>query len=147
MADPAGDFLISSEPEAGPEAVDALRRGLHDYNAGETGLDAPHPVRVFVRDRQGRILGGLLGEVWGGWLHLKILWVAETHRGRGLGRRLLEAAEDEAAEHGVQGCFLSTFDFQAPGFYQRLGYEVYGELPGYPPDHTTYHLRKWLARR
>lgn len=75
------------------------------------------------------------------------LWIDEPFRGRGFGRQLVEAAEQEAADAGAQGCFLSTFDFQAPGFYRRLGYEVYGELVDYPPGHTTYHFRKWLPRR
>ncbi|HSF18187.1 MAG TPA: hypothetical protein VLK65_21815 [Vicinamibacteria bacterium] len=43
---------------------------------------------------------------------------------------------------GARGAFLSTFDFQAPDFYRRFGYEVYATLPGYPPGHTDYYLRK-----
>jgi GNAT superfamily N-acetyltransferase len=143
----ADDPVISSEPEASPADLAKVRRGLEGFNAGQTGLDAPIPVNLFARDAAGKIQAGLVGEVWGGWLRVKILWVAAAFRGRGLGQRLLETAEQEASDLGAQGCFLHTFDFQAPGFYQRLGYEVYGELPGYPPGHTTFHLRKWLGRR
>ena len=141
------DLVISSEPEASAADLAKVRRGLEGFNAGQTGLDAPIPLNVLARDGAGKIQGGLLGQVWGGWLHVKVLWIAAAFRGRRLGQRLLDAAELEAADLGAQGCFLSTFDFQAPGFYQRLGYEVYGELPGYPPGHTTFHLRKWLVRR
>lgn len=143
----ADDLVVSSEPDANPADVGQVRRGLHGYNAHETGLEAQQLVNLFVRDKAGEIRGGLLGYRWGGWLHLTHLWVAEPYRGRGLGRRLLETAEQEAMDTGAQGCFATAFDFQSPDFYRRLGYEVYAELPDYPPGHTTYHLRKWLGGR
>jgi ribosomal protein S18 acetylase RimI-like enzyme len=143
----ADELVISSEPEAGAAVVEVVRRGLYAFNARATGLEEPQPVRLLARDGGGEVRGGLLGALWGDWLHLTHLWIDEPFRGRGFGRRLVEAAEQSAAEAGAQGCFLSTFDFQAPGFYRRLGYEVYGELVDYPPGHTTYHFRKWLPRR
>jgi len=42
---------------------------------------------------------------------------------------------------------LTTFDFQASGFYERLGYVSYGRLDGYPTDHTVHYLRKDLVKR
>ena len=144
--DDAG-LVITSEPDASPVAAGEVRRGLYAFDAHATGLPEPHRLQLFARDRGGEIRGGLLGSLWGDWLHLTHLWIDEPCRGRGFGRQLVEAAEREAADAGAQGCFLSTFDFQAPGFFRRLGYEVYGELVDYPPGHTTYHFRKWLPRR
>jgi GNAT superfamily N-acetyltransferase len=147
MAAEDEDLVISSEPEARPADVGVVRQAVNRFNVGATGQQEPLPLNLLVRGQGGAIRGGLLGNLWGGWLRLTHLWIDEPYRGRGLGRRLLEAAEQEAAEMGAQGCFLSAFDFQFPGFYRRLGYEVYGELPDHPPGHTTYHLRKWLTRR
>lgn len=140
-------LVISSEDDPSSAAAVTVRRWVDQFNATATGLAAHRAVNHFARDAQGELQGGLLAYQWGQWLHVTHLWVAEAYRRQGLGRRLLEAAEREAAEHGAQGCFLSTFDFQAPAFCRRLGYEVFAELSDYPPGHTTYHLRKWLSWR
>jgi GNAT superfamily N-acetyltransferase len=91
------------------------------------------------------VLGGLLGLIWGGWLHVAILWVADPVRGRGHGRDLLEAGESYARERGCIGVFLDTFSFQARPFYERHGYRVFGTLADFPPGHESYFLSKRLA--
>ena len=73
------------------------------------------------------------------------LWLTEQLRGRGLGRRLLLAAEAVAIKRGCRGAWLGTFDFQARGFYERLGYTVFAELANFPDRHTHYHLLKPFA--
>jgi hypothetical protein len=45
---------------------------------------------------------------------------------------------------GGRHVFLDTFSFQAPGFYLKHGYEVFGELPGFPAGHTRFYLKKAL---
>lgn len=119
-----------------------MREGLHRFNCAATGLTQHHTLTLFIRDDRGRTRGGLLGYVWGDWLHITDLWMAEGCRRRGLGSQLLDRAEREASKVGARAAFLSTFDFQAPEFYKDHGYEVYGALSGYPPGHTEYHLRK-----
>jgi len=136
------NFRICSEPEAAPEEVAVVRDGLHRFNFDATGFRDVHTVTLFVRDRRGTINGGLLGYVWGGWLHITELWVSEEYRRDGLGRQLLKTAELEGASVGARGAFLSTFDFQAPDFYRRCGYEVYATHPDCPLGHVDYHLRK-----
>jgi ribosomal protein S18 acetylase RimI-like enzyme len=137
-------FAIFSEPEARPDEVAIVRDGLHRFNFAATGLTEVSTVSLLVRDADGAIQGGLLGYVWGEWLHITELWLADACRGRGLGGELLDKAELQASRVGARGVFLSTFDFQAPEFYKGRGYEVYGALTGYPPGHTEYHLRKVL---
>jgi GNAT superfamily N-acetyltransferase len=79
------------------------------------------------------------------WLMIDGLWVAEALRGQGLGRRLLLAAEDLAVRRGCRGSWLGTFDFQARAFYERHGYAVFAELPGFPPGRGHVHLWKALT--
>jgi GNAT superfamily N-acetyltransferase len=75
-------------------------------------------------------------------LDLSLLWVAEPLRGQGYRRRILQAAEEEARAQGCRGVFLSTFSFQARPFYEKFGYEVFGEIPDYPIGHAFYFLKK-----
>lgn len=138
---------IISQPAATPDEIALVREGLHRYNFEATGLTQHHEVNLFVRDAVGAIRGGLLGYVWGEWLHITDLWIADEYRRLGLGGQLLDRAEREAAGFGARGAFPSTFDFQAPEFYKSRGYEVYAALMGYPPGHTDYHLRKLFKER
>ena len=87
-----------------------VRDGLALYNVGRTGHDYWRPVKLFVRDSTGLIRGGLLGDIWGDWLEVKILWLEKRLRGAGLGRRLMETAEAEAR---AAGCRYARLDATA----------------------------------
>jgi ribosomal protein S18 acetylase RimI-like enzyme len=119
--------------------------GLNFHSIAVTGLPNFLPVNFLLRGACGDVLGGLLGQIWGGWLHVTHLWVAEAARGSGHGTRLMRSAEAYARARGAVGATLDTFSFQARPFYERLGYEVFGILEGYPPGAAKYFLRKSLA--
>jgi GNAT superfamily N-acetyltransferase len=123
----------------------AVRRGIRGADPPDVGPRDWRPLGLALRAPDGALLGGLYGAMMWGWLMVDGLWVAEELRGRGLGRRLLLAAEAAAIERGCRGAWLGTFDFQARGFYERLGYTVFAELADCPPGHTHYHLRKSFA--
>jgi RimJ/RimL family protein N-acetyltransferase len=138
------DLRITSEPQASPEDAAVIRDGLARFNVAATRHTYYSPVAIFLRDDRGAVLGGTLGEVWGGWLDLTFLWVAEPVRGKGYGERLLRAAEDEARAQGCRGVYLETFGFQARPFYERFGYEIFAELQDRPAGHTSYFMKKTL---
>ena len=121
--------------------------GVDNYNIATTGLVAYYPVNFFLRSERGEVLGGLLGQIWGGWLHVAYLWVAEPARSSGHGRALMQSAEPYAIERGCVGAFLSTFSFQARPFYEKLGYAVFGTLEGVPPGHSCCYLEKRFSAR
>jgi ribosomal protein S18 acetylase RimI-like enzyme len=73
------------------------------------------------------------------------LYVPDLLRGQGFGSRLLRQAEEEASRRGCTGAWLDTFSFQAPDFYRRRGYTVFGAIEDYPPGHRRYFLRKSLT--
>ena len=99
----------------------------------------------FLKNTRGEWLGGLLGSLWGGWLHIRILWVDAAARGHGNGTRLLQAAETYAVERGCFAATLETHSFQARPFYEKCGYEVFGTLDDWPPGHAKFFLRKRLT--
>ena len=131
-----------------PLPNDALTRFLTDnvvhINVARTGLSDWHPFGYFLKSTRGEWVGGLTGYVWGGWLHVTFLWVAELIRGQRQGSRLMDAAEAFAVECGASAATLETFSFQAPGFYAKRGYVVFGSLDDYPPGHTKLFLTKRL---
>lgn len=124
-----------------------VMQGLRAYNIAQTEDTHYTLLRLFLRDATGKVVGGLLGEISWGWLHISTLWLAEDLRKGGYGTRLMAAAETEAISRGCHSAFLDTFSFQARPFYERLGYEVFGRLDAYPPGHCRYFLRKRLAQQ
>jgi ribosomal protein S18 acetylase RimI-like enzyme len=118
---------------------------LAGFNIARTGHSDFHSVGFCLKSSRGEWLGGLTGYIWGGWLHVNFLWVSETLRHQRYGTRLMDAAEAMALERGATAATLETFSFQAPEFYARRGYRVFGQLDAYPPGHSKLFLRKDLT--
>src|SRR5215216_7122743 len=118
------DLRIVSEPRGDAEDATFVRDGLALSNVAVTGDSYYSPLAIFLKDERGAVLGGALGHVWGGWLDLDTLWVAEPFRGQGYGAKLLRAAEDEARMQGCHGVFLTTFSFHSGARKYRSTYVV-----------------------
>ncbi|MFB9467248.1 GNAT family N-acetyltransferase [Streptomyces cinereospinus] len=148
--------MFRMETEVDRTRRDLLRSRLRDTNTAAspvlralrgTPAERESPLHVWVLDAADDLAGGLVGHTWTTWLHVAFLWVDERHRGAGLGSRLLAEAERVAREErGCTAVRLETWDFQAPGFYRRQGYEVVCAIPDYPPGVTEFTLTKRLAR-
>jgi GNAT superfamily N-acetyltransferase len=138
------DIRIVSDPHASESLKQVVVDHLDTYNVAVTGFREYSPVNLFLRDAGDEVVGGLLGWIWGGVLYVRILWVSETLRGRGLGRRLMETAERRAVERGCRHVYLDTFSFQAPSFYEKLGYQTYAKAEDWPVGHAHHFLRKDL---
>jgi len=135
---------LEFEPFIDDGARQFIVNGVDNHNIAVTGLPAYYPVNFVLRGERGDVLGGLLGQLWGGWLQVSYVWVAEPARGQRFGVQLMEAAEAYARSRGAVGATLETHSFQARPFYERLGYEVFGTLDGYPPGHAKFFLKKSL---
>jgi len=135
---------LSVEDRPAPAVRNRLPRELAKFN--RQFLDKPEFQRlgIFVRDAHDDILAGLAGYTYAGWLFVENLWVSEAMRRRGLGREMMAQAEQRARERGCDSAYLDTFSFQAPDFYQKLGYVVFGTLD-YPRDQKRIFLKKQLA--
>lgn len=142
MGTPRYRIVLEKHPPA--EEIDLVRAGLYAFNIPFTGPDNFQPLVLFVRGGKGRVVGGLLGQTFWGWLHIDTLWIDEPQRGLGFGRDLLKAAELEAVQRGCQGVFLDTLSVQAPGFYEKHGYERFGMLPDFVAGHTRLYYAKRL---
>ncbi|MFN2241226.1 MAG: GNAT family N-acetyltransferase [Anaerolineae bacterium] len=118
--------------------------GINSYNAQQAGPDNSQVVCFVLQSPDETIVGGVIGVVYWDWFSLDLMWMEEAYRGQGYGRRLLALAEEEACKRGARHAHLDTFSFQAPGFYEKHGYEVFGELADFPAGHQRYYMRKEL---
>lgn len=141
------DWILSTEGSDADRVF--VRQQLRAYNCEQLpGFfdmgDGDIKLAVYARDPDGQIVGGIIGEIHWTTLMIDYLWAAEVQRGRGLGSALLRGIEAEGARLGCTSAYVTTFDFQAPAFYQRLGFRIIGQLDDYPPGHTLYMLRHYL---
>jgi GNAT superfamily N-acetyltransferase len=136
---------IELAPFMDQETRQFIMNGVDHHNIAGTGEAESFPVNLVLRGEDGDVLGGLLGEVWGKWLKITYLWVAEVARGKGLATAMLNQAEDYARARGVRWATLETHSFQARPLYEQQGYKVFGTLDDYPPGHKNFYMKKTLA--
>lgn len=132
------DDQVSDSDEA------AVVSGLRAFNLERLGPSNEQPVKLVARADDGSVVGGLLGHTKWRWMYVSKLWVAESVRGEGVGSKLMVTAETLARARGCTDVSLDTFEFQARPFYERLGYQLFGTLEGFPPGFRQYFLTKRL---
>ena len=137
---PPVHVTVDDHPD--PRDASVVLDGLLAFNVAVIGDEDYRPVASFLRDDEGRVLGGLLGHLRWRWLYVAKFWLPDALRGRGHGARLLAAAEEFAWRHDCIGAYLDTFEYQALPFYRKQGYELFGTLDGYPPGYRQFFVRK-----
>lgn len=136
------DVLRDADRAVAQRLLDEIGRS----NLEATGISEYHEALTVETDDDGQLIAGIYGWSWGGTYWIEALWVRKDMRRRGVGSRLLAAAEEEARRRRCQQLALDTHTFQAPAFYARHGFEVVGTLPEYPEGHSKLLLRKPLPR-
>ncbi len=126
------------------EARNVILAGLIDFNRSLLGDPQGRPLALLLYGADGAVVGGMWARTGFRWLSVELLFVPEPLRGRGLGRGLLERAEQEAERRGCIGAWLETLSPQARALYQRCGYAVFGEIADYPPGNVrTFLSKRW----
>ena len=138
-------FTIEYVEKPEEAAWEIIGRGLDEHNRHQAGDMNFQRLCFSLSTPEGDIVGGVLGEMFWDWLHIDLMWIKEEFRGHGYGHQLLMAIEEEAKKRGARNIFLDTFSFQAPGFYEKQGYKVFGQLPDFPRGHTRFFLTKELG--
>jgi GNAT superfamily N-acetyltransferase len=144
MGLPAPSVVVTDAP--GAEAVALISDGLDAFNVLETGTDDRRALAVLASDPEsGRVLGGLTGRTSLGLWFVEVVYLPPELRGAGVGSEILRLAEEEARRRGCRAGVLYTISFQAPDFYRRHGWQVFGEIPCDPPGTSRVFMRKELA--
>ncbi|WP_340613505.1 GNAT family N-acetyltransferase [Xenorhabdus thailandensis] len=130
---------ITDTPNSLDEAY--VIQNLWAHNQQYSDVDI-RPLFLTITDDNNQIIAGLVAKTWWGGLEIQYLWVDEKHRKKGFGRQLMLQAEEEALKRHCHMAYVDTFSFQARGFYEKLGYKVYGELGEYAHKYTRFYLAK-----
>jgi ribosomal protein S18 acetylase RimI-like enzyme len=138
-------FTWQVEVDPSDEAIAALRSRLRAYNMAQVDTSDDTSLAIFLRDEAGELLGGISGFLWGAVLEIDFLWIDDSLRGQGVGKQLVLQLEDAARQRNGRTVILDTFSFQAPDFYQSLGYEITAVVEGFGNQHGKYFLRKSLV--
>ncbi len=129
--------------EEGDERVkQTLIDHVREFNAAVLGDSASRPLTVVARDDDGGLIGGVSGRTIYGHYLIEVVWVAESQRSAGLGKKLMNEAERRARQRGCYGAQVDTASFQAPGFYEKLGFRIIGTVEDFPPGHARHFLQK-----
>jgi predicted N-acetyltransferase YhbS len=135
---------IEQRDDADDEAYRVVTGFMDQHTAEQNLVWGPEPLRLFAMEGD-QIVGGLLATSSWGWLQIKVLAVCAERRDQGLGSTLMAHAEAAARTRGCHGVWLNTKGYQAPGFYERLGYERIAELETDPRERSRIFFRKHLA--
>lgn len=124
-----------------------LWRGLLAFNRKQVGPTNYERTVLSVRGERGRLVGGLILESYWKESYVELLWLSAPARGAGIGSTLIHEAERHARRRGSRHIHLNTYSFQAPGFYEKLGYRRFGTLTGSPTGASRHFYVKKLAAR
>ncbi|MBM7405800.1 MULTISPECIES: GNAT family N-acetyltransferase [Sphingomonas] len=137
-------FRLHIPEQPSPEDREAVLAPLRAYNEQMAGPAKAEPVAILLHDEEGNSVGGLWGRSGYDWLFVEYLAVPEAWRGQGTGSALIAEAERIARARGCCGLWLDTFAFQARGFYEKLGFRVFGTLEDHPRGSRRFFLSKRL---
>jgi GNAT superfamily N-acetyltransferase len=135
-------WVVNERPNE--KDVQELKQHLRDYNVTHANSDDGYGIAIFLRDEQHQMVAGISGWLWGECLEIDYVWVQETLRGQGIGKRLLITMEEAVIKRGCRQITLETFSFQAPEFYQNLGYNIFGVIEGFGNRFRKFYMQKRL---
>ncbi len=138
------EYTIAYVEKPEESAWGIIGGGLHQYNEAQAGDQQFARLCFVVQSPDQKIAGGVIAELYWGWMYIDLMWIEKELRGQGYGHRLLTQVEEEARQRGAKRAYLDTFSFQSPDFYKQHGYQVMAELPDFPVGHQRYFLSKQL---
>jgi len=139
----AGRLEITATPDL--HHFTAILDALERETAPVVGDGRPQPLAVLLRDDAGSVAGGLWGCTIHAWLTITLMFVPPPLRGHGVGTALVRLAEATARARGCIGVQVDAYEFQAAGFYQRLGFEAFGVQENNPPGHRRIFFARSLT--
>ena len=120
--------------------------GLVRFNRKTAGPFRYSRTVLAVKDDSGRVRGGAILQSYWKETYVELLWLSDKARRKGVGRQLMQEAERRARRRGSKLMHLNTYSFQAPGFYEKLGFKRFGGMSGSPPGASRHWYVKQLTK-
>lgn len=133
-----------------PKEQDAKKISQGIINFNNTAIPDLEPIEkevkffVFAKDEAEDTVGGIRATCFWNTMHIELLWLSENCRGKGFGKKLIEAAEDFAKKNDCEKVFVETTSWQAKPFYEKAGYQHIATLNDRPKGHASHYLTKSL---
>ena len=142
-------FLTYKTPEEmkfAQEAEMAILEGLGSNILEHLGnVELGQPIRIFIQNQAGKVVGGVIANCFGGWMYTSLLWIDKSLRNLGYGTRLMPHVESEAIQMSNTHAHVDPYSFEVRPFYEKHGYELFATLDDYLPGHCKYFLKKKLV--
>ncbi len=139
------DYRFESiEGDLTPSDKAVMVTGMLSYHASNGHPRKVDTHSILIKDDTDTLIGCVIATFLYNGMEIATLWVDEKSRGKGLGKKLMDMAEDEGKKRGATFAYTNTFTWQAPGFYEKLGYTLYGKLDDFPVGNTLSYYRKDL---
>ena len=142
---PSPKVLVQPRHDLTPTEIDAIEDRLYEHNSAATGRNDGEGLGFVIKDSDGNTVALTNGYTWAGVSEIKQMWVDQAFRGRGYGRALLDAMVTEAERWGVSRIWVASYDFQAPGLYERAGFKRMAEFNDWPEGRVNVILCKVLT--
>ena len=127
--------------EIGDTLGEFINKEFSSY-AIEKDITLNYDEFCFVAEEDGKILGVIKGRSLYNEVHIVDLIVNHECRKNGIGSRLVAAVEDAYKGSGYAMITLTTYGFQAPGFYNKQGYELEFIREDNDPRLSKYFFKK-----
>lgn len=133
--------LVSEVPK---ETSKLIRDKFYEYTLEKLGPVQRLRDWGLILTENNKLIGIISGRINLGALHLKEFLILPEHRGKGFGNFLLKKALEFGKKENCRFAFLETYNFQAPNFYKKFGFEIEFERKGYDKNCRFIYLRKNL---
>ncbi|MGE4572332.1 MAG: GNAT family N-acetyltransferase [Candidatus Izemoplasmatales bacterium] len=130
------DKQLSKYDRIMKKANQKIKKSLH-YSSEDIDVQ-------FVALDGDQFVGGIYGNYQYQYLFINILFVDKDYRGNNIASKLMDLIEEDAYNRGVYNLYLTTFEFQALGFYQKRNYKKIMEIYDYPIGFKEYTVYKKL---
>ena len=135
--------MIRRVEDEEPLIGEFIGKEFADY-AVQNGVELNYDDFCFVEEEDGKILGVITGRAYYDEVHVVDLIVDPGCRRSGLGSKLVATVEEAYKNKGYAKITLTTFGFQAPEFYKKLGYQIEFVRESKDPKLSKYFLSKAL---
>ncbi|WP_353095165.1 GNAT family N-acetyltransferase [Tissierella praeacuta] len=124
------------------EKANYIHRRLQEYNSRY--ITDSEDLSYCIENENGECIAGIVASRDMDCITVDYLFVDDAYRKNGYGSKLLTYLEEQAIRLDVKRIILNTFGFQAPAFYEKQGYQLFGKIEPCFNDYGQYFFKKEL---